>query len=236
MKIYLIALTLGIAMLATTAIPTYAEPTQETQAEVHHNEGYNPEHPLAGMIDTWNLRLTDETYSSIYIGNWNVQAMLTGQMEQYFAPPVGDYVDARGNHIYTTQEDFDSARATEQALYNWFCSWFNGMDFENMSEKQRAQEIQKVLLQASYDTMYASGEHYSRNTYYTVLIEKKGICGEFTMTATSLAKALGLESTVTGFGDHAWYFIKADGYWYEGSNTYLDISNPLTEEQYRARR
>lgn len=26
----------------------------------------------------------------------------------------------------------------ENALYQWFCNWLNGMDFENMSEMQRA--------------------------------------------------------------------------------------------------
>ena len=105
-----------------------------------------------------------------------------------------------------------------------------------MSETQRAQEIKKVMASASYDNAYATSARYSRNSYYTVLIDKKGVCGELTMTATSLAEALGLESTVTGFGDHAWYFIKADGYWYEGNNAYLDMSNPLTEDQYRTRR
>lgn len=97
--------------------------------------------------------------------------------------------------------------------------------------------------QTSYDkTMesrikeYNTLTRYNRNSYYSVLIDKNGVCGELTSKATSLAESLGLERSVTGFGDHAWYFIKADGYWYEGNNTYLDMSNPLTEEQYRARR
>ena len=208
--------------------------TQRTTAG--NNANYDPAHPLAGMVDEWNLRLSDENQSRNVICDWNVHAMLTNQMSQYFAAPVGDYVDARGNHIYTTQEDYDAARGNENALYNWFCNWLNSIDFQNMSETQRAQEIKKVMASASYDNAYATSTRYSRNSYYTVLIDKKGVCGELTMTATSLAEALGLESTVTGFGDHAWYFIKADGYWYEGNNAYLDMSNPLTEEQYRTRR
>ena len=200
--------------------------TQGTTAE--NNANYDPAHPLAGMVDAWNLRLTDENQSRNVICDWNVHAMLTNQMSQYLAAPVGDYVDARGNHIYTTQEDYDAARANENALYNWFCNWLNSIDFQNMSETQRAQEIKKVMASATYDNAYATSARYSRNSYYTVLIDKKGVCGELTMTATSLAEALGLESTVTGFGDHAWYFIKADGYWYEGNNAYLDMSNPLT--------
>lgn len=208
--------------------------TQGTTAG--NNVNYDSAHPLAGMVDAWNLRLTDENQSRNVICDWNVHAMLTNQMSQYFVAPVGDYVDARGNHIYTTQEDYDAARANENALYNWFCNWLNSIDFQNMSETQRAQEIKKVMASATYDNAYATSARYSRNSYYTVLIDKKGVCGELTMTATSLAEALGLESTVTGFGDHAWYFIKADGYWYEGNNAYLDMSNPLTEEQYRTRR
>lgn len=203
---------------------------------VAHSGNYDPAHPLAGKIDEWDLRLTDENQSRNVICDWNVHAMLTNQMNQYFAAPVGDYVDARGNHIYTTQEDYNAARNNENALYNWFCNWLNSIDFRTMSETQRAQEIKKVMASTSYDNAYATSARYNRNSYYTVLIDKKGVCGELTMTATSLAEALGLESSVTGFGDHAWYFIKADGYWYEGNNTYLDMSNPLTEEQYRARR
>ncbi|RHB47655.1 transglutaminase domain-containing protein [Enterocloster aldenensis] len=237
MKKQVVILGLAVVLATSTGMPAFAETgSAMEQTEVHHNEGYDSEHPLSSMIDSWALRLSDDTYSLNYVCSWNVQAMLIGQMDQYFAPPVGDYVDARGNHIYTTQEEYDSARTTEQVLYNWFCNWLNSMDFQNMSEMERAQEIKKVMASASYDNEYATSARYNRNSYYTVLIDKKGVCGELTMTAISLAKALGLENTVTGFGDHAWYFIKADGYWYEGNNTYLDMSNPFTEEQYRARR
>lgn len=111
-----------------------------------HSANYDPAHPLAGKIDEWDLRITDENQSRNVICDWNVHAMLTNQMSQYFAAPVGDYVDARGNHIYTTQEDYDTARANENALYNWFCNWLNSIDFQNMSETQRAQEIKKVMV------------------------------------------------------------------------------------------
>lgn len=217
MKKMLIALTMSIAMMATT-IPAYAEPVQEAQTEVHHNEGYDPAHPLASMVDAWNLRITDDKYSN-YVCDNNVQAMLTGQMEQYFAAPVGEYVDAVGNHIYTEQADYDAARANEQALYNWFCEWLNGMDFQNMSEMDRAKEIQKVLASASYD--YDNSD--SLSTYYKVLVEKKGICGDFAMTATSLARALGLKTAVSGTGTHAVYYIQVDDVGYMGSNQVLNL-------------
>ena len=45
------------------------------------------------------------------------------------------------------QEDYDKNVHNTQAIYQWFCKWLNGMDFENMSEMDKAREIQKVLSQ-----------------------------------------------------------------------------------------
>ncbi len=204
---------LAMALASSMCMVSFADETAVT---------YDKEHPLAGMVDTWNLKITDDKYSN-YICDNNVQAMLTGQMDQYFAAPVGEYVDAVGNHIYTEQADYDTARANEQALYNWFCEWLNGMDFQNMSEMDRAKEIQKVLASASYDNDYAHGERYKRNDCYTVLVDKKGVCAEFAMTACSLARALGLKSSVSGTGDHAVYYIQVDGVGYMGSNQVLNL-------------
>lgn len=225
----LIALTMSIAMMATT-IPAYAESAQETQTEVHHNEGYDPAHPLAGMVDTWNLRITSEKYFG-YIVNNNVQSMLTNQMDQYFAAPVGNYVDENGNHIYTTQEDYDVARKEEQDIYNWFCNWLNGMNFENMSEMDRAKEIQKVLASANYEDGYVNYSMPYRDEY-AILINKQGHCSEFTMTARALAKALGLKSGTGGSANHSWYYIQADGKIYSGENEYLNLNAPTTDYAY----
>lgn len=194
----------------------------QTQKVQNQTVAYDSAHPLAGKIDEWNLRLTDNKYSN-YICNNNVQAMLTGQMDKYFAPPVGEYTTPKGDKVYTTQEDYDSDRATEQALYNWFCAWLNGMDFQNMSEMQRAQEIQKVINSCSYDTVYANSSRSGRNSYLTVLVDKKGICGEFADTAKALAKAIGLSSASYGNGDHETYFIKVDGVIYVGSNNLFNL-------------
>ena len=194
---------------------------------VNHNAGYDPAHPLAGKIDEWNLRLPYNMVGPMYICNSNVQAMLTGQMDQYFAEPVGYYTDSMGNTIHSTQEDYDRARANEQALYNWFCNWLNGMDFENMSEMDKAKEIQKVLASAEYE--YGAE---SRDPYYSVLINKKGYCGEFAMTAMGLAKALGLKSAVNGTGDHAVYYIQVDGVAYFGQNQKLNLDTPTSDYVY----
>lgn len=198
-----------------------------TSNTVNHNAGYDPAHPLAGKIDEWNLRLPYNMVGPMYICNSNVQAMLTGQMDQYFAEPVGYYTDSMGNTIHSTQEDYDRARANEQALYNWFCNWLNGMDFENMSEMDKAKEIQKVLASAEYE--YGAE---SRDPYYSVLINKKGYCGEFAMTAMGLAKALGLKSAVNGTGDHAVYYIQVDGVAYFGQNQKLNLDTPTPDYVY----
>ena len=200
-----------------------ATPTNNTGVTANHNANYDPAHPLAGKIDEWNLRLPYNLIGPGYICSSNVQAMLTGQMDQYFAEPVGYYTDAMGNTIHSTQEDYDRARANEQVLYNWFCNWLNGMDFENMSEMDRAKEIKKVLESAEYDYDYHSGVG---DPIYRILYEKKGICGEFAITACSLAKALGLKSTTSGYGNHMTYYIQVDGAAYLGSNNFINLDIP----------
>lgn len=197
---------------------------------VGHSANYDPAHPLAGKIDAWNLRITPDKYSG-YVCNNNIQAMLTGQMDQYFAAPVGEYVDARGNHIYTTQEDYNVARKEEQDLYNWFCNWLNSIDFQNMSEMDRAKEIQKVLALASYQEGSVDYSQDYRDEY-AILINKSGHCSEFSMTACSLAKAMGLKSGLSGNGNHSWYYIQVDGKTYSGENYYLNLNKTVNDIVY----
>lgn len=176
---------------------------------MNHSAGYDPAHPLANVPESWNLKLTPDKNMLNYnyiCGNDNIHAMLTGQMEYY--------------HVRTGY-DSDRQNAEEQALYQWFCDWLNGMDFEHMSEMDRAKEIQKVLAKGSYEL---TGE--SRNDYYSVLIDHKGFCSEFAMTAVSLAEALGLKNAVYGTGNHAVYYICVDGVAYEGSNQFLNLAVP----------
>lgn len=190
--------------------------TEQTSGTVHHNENYDPAHPLAGKIDEWHLRLTPESnaLNTNYITNPNVHAMLTGQME-YYVEPTG----------YGVEEQ----KETEQALYNWFCNWLNGMDFENMSEMDRAKAIRDVLGSASYSLVsedtYIGQYWLEKNDPYRVIILKKGRCAEFATTARSLAKSMGLKSAVYGSGEHAVYYIQVDGTTYTGSNQdlYLDF-------------
>ena len=217
------------AWVVNGAVQTQGTSTQNTSG-VNHNAGYDPAHPLAGKIDEWNLRLPSQYLSYIYICNNNVQAMLTGQMDQYFAAPVGEWINPEtGTRFYTEQEDYDWARNNEQVLYEWFCNWLNSMDFENMSEMERAREIQKVLASAEY---YNYGENTTKDTDKHILIDKKGKCAEFAMTATSLAKALGLKSGVGGSGNHMVYYIQVDGIGYCGSNNILNLDMPITDYIY----
>lgn len=215
--------------MAVTTIPAYAEPMQETQAEVHHNEGYDTEHPLAGKIDDWNLRLPNPYIGGFVIANDNVQALLTGQIDQYYIPPAGYSTNpTTGTQMYVSQEAYEANVMNTQALYNWFCEWLNGMDFENMSEMDRAKEIQKVLAQGIYQTGMGESVRF-RNSEYSVLIDKQGVCAEYAMTATSLAKALGLKAAVSGTGDHAVYYVQVDGKAYFGQNNVLNLNSPTPD-------
>lgn len=215
------------AWVVNGAVQTQTSGTASNTA--NHNAGYDPAHPLAGKIDEWNLRLPYQYIGPMYICNTNVQAMLTGQMDQYYAAPVGESVNpSTGTTIYTSQEDYNYARMTEQALYDWFCNWLNGMDFENMSEMDKAKEIQKVMAQVEFLTE----DNEVGNSQYKILIEKKGACGACAVTATSLAKALGLKSAVSGTGNHAVYYIQVDGVGYFGQNNELNLDTPTPDYVY----
>lgn len=201
---------------------------------VNHSAGYDPAHPLAGKIDEWNLRITNTGLigvngNSINICNENVQALLTNQMDKYYIPPVGNSTNPdTGTQMHVSQEDYDKNVHNTQALYQWFCNWLNGMDFENMSEMDKAREIQKVLAKGVYEGLGSS----ERNGYYSVLIEKKGLCSEYALTACSLAKSLGLKAAVSGTGTHSVYYIQVDGKAYFGQNNDLDLDWPTPDKVY----
>ena len=204
-----------------------------TTGGVNHNAGYDPAHPLAGKIDEWNLRLGNTGLigvngNSINICNENVQALLTNQMDKYYIPPVGNSINpTTGTQMYVSQEDYDKNVHNTQALYQWFCNWLNSMDFENMSEMDRAKEIQKVLFPCKYEL----GSE-KRNMYYTVLINHEGDCSRTAMTACALAKALGLKSAVAGTTDHMVYYIQVDGKAYFGQNNTLNLDFPTPDIVY----
>lgn len=191
--------------------------TEQTSGTVHHNENYDPTHPLKNKVDEWHLRLTPESnaLNTNYISTPNVHAMLTGQME-YYVEPTG----------YGVEEQ----KETEQALYNWFCNWFNSMDFENMSEMDRAKAIRDVLGSATYSSVsedtYIGQYWLEKNDPYRVIILKKGRCAEFSTTARSLAKSLGLKSAIYGSGNHSVYYIQANDSIYLGSNQNLNVDSP----------
>lgn len=201
---------------------------------VNHSAGYDPAHPLAGKIDEWNLRLGNTgligaSGNSINICNENVQALLTNQMDKYYIPPVGNSINpTTGTQMYVSQEDYDKNVHNTQALYQWFCNWLNGMDFENMSEMDKAREIQKVLAQGQYVIENTVG----RNGYYSVLIDKRGVCEEYSLTACSLAKALGLKAAISGTGNHSVYYIRVNGTAYMGSNQVLNLDFPTPDNVY----
>ena len=191
--------------------------TGQTSGTVHHNENYDPAHPLAGKIDEWRLRLTPESnaLNTLYItGLPNVHAMLTNQME-YYVEPSGPY-------------GVEEQKEVEQVLYNWYCNWLNSFDFENMSEMDRAKAIKKVFSTKSYK-IYRNEGNFTNNASYK--IEGKGQCADFAMTARSLAKSMGLKSAIYGSGEHTAYYIQINGVTYEGGNQIFDLDNPSPVEQ-----
>ena len=121
--------------------------SRATSTTVNHNAGYDPAHPLAGKIDEWNLRLPSNTLTGFSICSASLQALLPGQMDYYNYLDIANYgtlVDGvyvgerNGSTFYVTEEDYIKGKQEDQQLYNWFCNWVNGMDFENMSEMDKA--------------------------------------------------------------------------------------------------
>lgn len=193
-----------------------------------HSANYDPAHPLAGKIDAWDLRLPTKYLGASEISSSNIQAMLTGQMDQYYMAPAGVSINpSTGTTMYIDEQDYNDNKTREQALYTWYCNWLNGMNFENMSEMDRAKEIQKVLGACHYDQNGFDNNSNFRYDY-SVLINKTGVCEEFAMTACSLAKALGLKSAVSGSGTHAVYYIQVDGKTYGGQNQALNLDYVYT--------
>ena len=143
-------------------------------------------------------------------------AMLTNQME-YYVEPSGPY-------------GVEEQKEVEQVLYNWYCNWLNSFDFENMSEMDRAKAIKKVFSTKSYK-IYRNEGNFTNNASYKILIEGKGQCADFAMTARSLAKSMGLKSAIYGSGEHTAYYIQINGVTYEGGNQIFDLDNPSPVEQ-----
>ena len=110
----------------------------------------------------------------------------------------------------------------------WFSNWLNSMDFETMSEMDKAKAIQNVLSEGT-NVILTGNQIANRYADYAVLIEKNGNCTEYAMTAMSLAKALGLKATVYGTGDHAVYYIQVDGKAYFGQNNQLNLNSPTPD-------
>lgn len=190
--------------------------TGQTSGTVHHNENYDPAHPLKNKVDEWHLRLTPESngLNTNYIMNPNVHAMLTGQME-YYVEPSGPY-------------GVEEQKEVEQVLYNWYCNWLNSFDFENMSDMDKLKEIDKVISTKSYK-VYRNEGSFTNNANYKILIDGKGQCADFAMAACTLAETLGLNCSISGYGDHAVYLIQVDDKVYCGSNQDIYLSSPKQE-------
>lgn len=194
--------------------------TGQSSSGINHSANYDPAHPLATMVDKWNLRVTPETnnLNYYYIATENIHAMLTNQMEYYT-----DWYDIPWSKGYEEEN-----KAEEYAIYKWLCDWLNGMDFEHMTEMERAKEIQKVLGSIHYKVVSDAMLQGKSRIYYT-LMNKEGQCADYAMLAKDLSTALGLKCVITGSANHAIYFIQINGEAYYGSNGLFELDAPYSE-------
>ena len=84
-------------------------------------------------------------------GSWNVQALLTGRTDQYNdlaadVPLVDGYYrwSDHGSDYCISEEEYLETKQHQQEIYQWFCNWLNGMDFENMSQMEKAQALSLI--------------------------------------------------------------------------------------------
>ena len=187
---------------------------------VHHNAGYDPEHPLKNVIDQWNLRLDPATMNwKTTVSSTQIQSMLTGQTDTFI--PYEQW-----NPAFR-----EEARVTNEELYQWYCNWLNSWDFENASEMEKAKKIQEVLGGITYDLAYESASYGTMD--YRTFIQKRAVCTGYANAAVSMAKALGLKASIIGIPSarHAIYAIMVDGTVYLGENSSLDLTWPLDGSQ-----
>lgn len=82
----------------------------------------------------------------------------------------------------------------------------------------------KLLVQAGLDK-----DRCKKFISLLLLIDKKGLCTEYAVTACSLAKALSLKAVISGTGDHMVYCIRVNGTAYIGSNQVLNLDFPTPD-------
>ena len=186
---------------------------------------YDSNMPLKRVVDFYALNIEQITPENVadssirHHGLHNHITTLTNPASVYILSRLSGQKNNFHDDGWYSEQEHTEYNAVADLLRNWL----NGFDFEHMTETQRLEEIRKLLRESSYDqTAKETRNTGGKNSFYRVLVEKKGICMEFAQTANFLALLLGLKCVTLGGNDHEIYVIQADGVPYAGENGVID--------------
>lgn len=189
---------------------------------------YDSNMPLKRVVDFYALNIEQITPENVadssirHHGLHNHITTLTNPASVYILSRLSGQKNNFHDDGWYSEQEHTEYNAVADLLRNWL----NGFDFEHMTETQRLEEIRKLLRESSYDqTAKETRNTGGKNSFYRVLVEKKGICMEFAQTANFLALLLGLKCVILGGNDHEIYIIQADGIPYAGENSTIDYED-----------
>ncbi|RHU37162.1 hypothetical protein DXD54_08205 [Clostridium sp. TM06-18] len=188
---------------------------------------YDANYPLKRVVDFYALnieQITAANYNSAELNHHGLRdhnQFIAGN-SYYISQLSGQPDNFKNDEAYFE----DSKRNDAEAVVNFLRDWLNSFDFEHMSEMDRAKQIADLLRPCKYDfEAAAKRDHGPHSSYYRVLIERKGVCQDFTECAELLACLVGLKHAIfTANIDHEAYAIQVDGVPYGGDNMTLDLS------------
>ena len=194
---------------------------------------YDSNAPLKRVVDKFALNI-ENMYpdSNVYMNEeFNHHGLREHSMYLLNHTYIISPLSGQPNHISDFSQWRDWELSDRDAVISVLRDWLNSFDFENASEMERAEKVRELLGKASYDESMAQKENRQNHTYfYRILVQKKGICDDFTQTAHLLATLLGLKVCLVGYSGHSFYIIQVDGVPYSGENGGLDLKTDWRDE------
>lgn len=195
---------------------------------------YDSNYPLKRVVDFYALNIEQITAANCNSAELNHHGLrehnqFIADNSYYISCLSGQPDNFKNNAAY----DNEAKRNDAEAVVNVLRNWLNSFDFEHMTEMERAKQIAEILKKCSYDVEAAATRNHGPHTsYYRVLVERKGVCQDFTECAEFLASLVGLKHGMWASDavDHEAYVIQVDGAPYGGDNMVLDLSEDWREK------
>ncbi len=248
-KLYkMIACALAVSLTLSSNITAFANQEVQTQAE---NEAYDPNYPLAGLLEQFGLN--DTGYTDPMIASANGAWLPYTDKYQYInngssnlaavAAVLAGETYRNGDGVATDPIQYiaDANSLTyEQAnqMIGMICDFLNSFDWRNADDLTKAQKAGEFI---------TNGANYGKQqlplgTIGNILLYKSGGCRSFAETYHLITRLLGMDSIVVETYSHQWNYVKINGEWYYydasaiaayGSDTYNLTSADLSRDEAR---